>query len=77
MNIHKEVNHCFSNVLKCVSAGEITWLSSSLLVEVNGSHSKALRSTTAEMQPRARIECFCHCRCTEWCTGEVKVFPGI
>ena len=58
MNIHKEVNYHFSHVLKRVSTGEIKWLCSSLLVEVKGSCSKVLRSTAAEMQLHAQIECF-------------------
>ena len=60
-----------TDVLKRVSAGEITWLCSALLVEVNGGLWEALRSiTAAEMQPRARIEALS--RCTEGSTGEVK-----
>ena len=58
MNIHNEVYHRFSHVLKRVSAGEITWLCSSFHVEVNGGCSKVLRSTAVELQPRARIVLF-------------------
>ena len=57
MNIHNEVTHRFSHVLKCVSTGEIMWLCS-YFHEVNGGCSKDLRSTAAELQPCMGIEFF-------------------
>ena len=53
MNIHKEVNHCFSHALKHVCVVESTLLYSSPLVETNGVCSPVLRGTTAE------ISCAC------------------